>query len=68
MLSTSPENKTIKGAETNTQAYKKNKSKTQIRRTSSLSEGILKPGMLNYLINKNTNNSSDAQQNNNVKI
>ncbi|CAG4947890.1 unnamed protein product [Colias eurytheme] len=68
MLSTSPENKTTKGAETNTQANKKNKSQTQIRRTSSLSEGIIKPGMLNYLVNKNTNNSSDLQQNNKLNI
>lgn len=68
MLSTSPENKTTKGAETNTQANKKNKSQTQIRRTSSLSESILKPGMLNYLVNRNTNNSSDSQQNNKVNI
>lgn len=68
MLSTSPENKTTKGAETNTQAHKKNKSKTQIRRTSSLSEGILKPGIMNYLTNRNINNSSDLQQNNNDNI
>ncbi|XP_072947776.1 uncharacterized protein [Epargyreus clarus] len=68
MLSTSPENKTTKGAETNTQANKKNKSQTQTRRTSSLSEGILKPGMLNYLINRNTNNSADPQQINNANI
>lgn len=68
ILSTSPENKTTKGAETNTQANKKNKSQTQIRRTSSLSESILKPGMLNYLVNRNTNNSSDSQQNNKVNI
>lgn len=70
MLSISPENKTPIGSETNTHSNKKNKSqahtKTQIRRTSSISEGVLKPGMLNYLINKNTNNSSDLQQNNNV--
>lgn len=68
MLSTSPENKTTKGAETNTQANKKNKSQTQIRRTSSLSENILKPGILNFLVNKNTNNSSDSQQNNEGNI
>lgn len=68
MLSTSPENKITKGIETKTQANKINKSQTQIRRTSSLSEGILKPGMLNYLINRNTNNSSDTHQNNNVNI
>ncbi|XP_030024156.2 uncharacterized protein LOC115443029 [Manduca sexta] len=66
LLSTSPENKISKGAESNSQVSKKNKPQTQIRRTSSLSEGIIKPGMLNYLINKNTNNSPDLQQNNYV--
>lgn len=68
MLSTSPENNTTKEAETktNTQANKKNKTQTQLTRTSSLSESVLKPGMLNYLINKNTNNPSDLNQNNNI--
>ncbi|XP_045457854.1 uncharacterized protein LOC123668105 [Melitaea cinxia] len=40
MLSTSPDNQTIKGAETITQTYKKNKSQTLIRRTSRLSEEL----------------------------
>lgn len=64
MLSSSPENNTTKGTETNTQVNKKNKPQTQKRRTSSLSEGVMKPGMLNYLINRN--NPPDSQQNDNI--
>lgn len=63
MLSKSPEITTNKQAETNTQASKKNKTQTPVRRTSSLSEGILKPSMLNYLVNTNPSSSSGPQNN-----
>lgn len=42
----------------NIQGNKKNKTQTGPRRSSSLSEGILKPGILNYLTSKKTDGTS----------
>ncbi|XP_047532979.1 uncharacterized protein LOC125068047 [Vanessa atalanta] len=61
MLTLSPETPTENGSKT--QANKKNKHHTQIKRTSSLSEGIVKPSMLNFLVNKNQNNTHGSQFN-----
>ncbi|CAG4934852.1 unnamed protein product [Colias eurytheme] len=58
MLSTSPENKQISNNEKKPQASKKNKTHTSLRRTSSLSEGVLKPGILNFLSTKDNKNKN----------
>lgn len=68
VLSTSPENKAADPTEINTQANKKNKTRTPIQRSSSISEGILKPGMLNYLVNKDTKNLQSLSGNKNGNI
>ncbi|XP_073959176.1 uncharacterized protein [Choristoneura fumiferana] len=69
MLPTSPEIKTTDRSVTNAQPNKKNKTQTPIRRSSSVSEGFAKPGMLNYLINKNhQTNSPEPQENKNANI
>lgn len=49
--------------ETSTQAQKKNKTlkKSSIRRSNSITEGVLKTSMLNFLVNKNTNNTTRGQ-------
>ncbi|XP_046969750.1 uncharacterized protein LOC124537079 [Vanessa cardui] len=59
ILTPSPE--TYTNEVTNVQARKKNRHHTQIKRTSSLSEGTVKPGLLNFLVSKNTNNIPSAQ-------
>ncbi|XP_061722599.1 uncharacterized protein LOC133529028 [Cydia pomonella] len=53
---------------TKVQANKKNKHHTSIKRTSSLTEGIVKPSMLNFLVNKNQNNMPSSQQNTNDNL
>lgn len=61
LLTLSPESPT--DDVTKKQASKKNKQQTQIRRTSSMSEGMIKPSMLNFLVNKNPNNIPSPQRN-----
>lgn len=68
-LSNSPENKnTSRHAEQRPQANKKNKTLTThtIHRSSSFSEGVAKPGMLSFLVNKKNNsniNNQDSSKN-----
>lgn len=61
-LSKSPENKNSH-AEQRQQANKKNKTLAAhtVHRSASFSEGVVKPGMLNFLINKNNNNKTGTQ-------
>ncbi|KAI8422790.1 hypothetical protein MSG28_006535 [Choristoneura fumiferana] len=71
-LPTSPEGKPAGRDENRTNANKKNKihnkdTQPPIRRSSSLSEGILKPGILNYLTG-NPNSGSGSQENNSDQI
>lgn len=64
-LPTSPENATETNVEKNTQINKKNKTQqivTSVRRSSSFSEGIIKKGILNYVV-KNTANKNNNQNN-----
>ncbi|XP_022814553.1 uncharacterized protein LOC111348241 [Spodoptera litura] len=68
VLSTSPPNYDTYTTESNKQASKKNKTRTPIQRTSSLSEGISKPGMLNYLINVDPKNIPGPSGNKNGNI
>ncbi|XP_063636127.1 uncharacterized protein LOC134806736 [Cydia splendana] len=57
MLSLSPESNVSSQEEPKVQASKKNKTQEPLKRTSSLSEGIVKPGMLNYLVPRNPANT-----------
>ncbi|GBP38171.1 hypothetical protein EVAR_80457_1 [Eumeta japonica] len=53
--------------ERNTQTNKKNKSQQQnpsARRSNSISEGVIKPSMLNFLTNKNTEINQETSKNN----
>ncbi|PZC80385.1 hypothetical protein B5X24_HaOG214803 [Helicoverpa armigera] len=58
LFTSSPETSTDGG--TKAQANKKNKHQAQLRGTPGPSEGILKPSMLNFLVNKNQNNTSSS--------
>lgn len=51
------------------QTHKKNKIHTQsgLQRSSSLSEGVIKPGILGFLTTKNPNNQANDQTNKNNK-
>lgn len=62
-LSISPEHNKNHGAEQKLQACKKNKTQRPIQRSSSLSESVLKPGILNFVTNKKPNAASNNQQN-----
>lgn len=65
LLSISPIDNSQKQSETSAQATKKNKTlKTHplVRRSSSVSDGALKPSMLNFLTNKNTINTPSMQE------
>lgn len=64
-LPTSPENNLQPQIEKNIQVNKKNKteqSRPSVRRSSSISEGVVKPGMLNFLVNKNVTNKNNKQE------
>lgn len=54
MLSTSPENNPISNNGKESQASKKNKTRTSVGRSSSFSDGV-KPGILNFLTTKDSN-------------
>lgn len=74
-LPISPENTSSSASQsknnTNTQAHKKNRAQKSdkplqpLQRSHSLSEGVIKPSMLNYLVNKNMNNTTTEQNNGN---
>lgn len=69
MLSVSPEINQLnphKVADRRPQEKRKNNPKSaysSLQRSSSITEGVLKPSMLNYLVNKNTNNPPNQQDN-----
>lgn len=65
-LSLSPENNVHIRSEPKVHTSKKNKTLTQTQRTSSLSDGVMKPGMLGFLTTKNPNNESNKQENKNM--
>lgn len=66
-LPTSPEITNIQNEEKNTKSYKKNRTQqsgSSVIRSNSISEGVMKPGMLNFLVNKNItkiNNNPDSK-------
>ncbi|XP_052742269.1 uncharacterized protein LOC128198868 [Bicyclus anynana] len=63
-LLSSPQNVTTPNAEEITPINKKNKlrkSDALVQRSNSITEGIMKPSMLNFLINKNATNSACSQ-------
>ncbi|CAH2098627.1 unnamed protein product [Euphydryas editha] len=66
-LSTSPTNPTVdKLKERNIQTNKKNKSQQHdplVRRSNSISEGVIKPSMLNFLVNKNKEINQETPKN-----
>lgn len=68
LLSTSPENNQTTNIEKESQASKKNKTQTSLRRTSSLSDGVLKPGILNFLTTKGPHKTPAQQDNKNKNI
>ncbi|XP_063538684.1 uncharacterized protein LOC134747936 [Cydia strobilella] len=56
-LETSPINNNLPNEAINSQANKKNKiqsSESSVKRSNSVTNGVIKPGMLNFLVNKNT--------------
>lgn len=58
ILSTSPENNPISNHGKESQASKKNKTRTSVGRSSSFSDGVLKPGILNFLTTKDSNTTA----------
>ncbi|KAL4718168.1 hypothetical protein ACJJTC_003383 [Scirpophaga incertulas] len=71
MLSSSPENSSTCEAprdKNKMQMNKKNKTEGSIRRSSSLSEGPIKPGILNYLHANTSSNFSRKQENKNNNL
>ncbi|XP_075990513.1 uncharacterized protein LOC142986126 [Anticarsia gemmatalis] len=67
-LPVSPVNTSKSQSDISTQAKKKNKTlKTHatIQRSNSVSEGIVKPSMLQFLVNKNTSSTAQGQNNEN---
>lgn len=63
-LPISPETNSQSQGETSTQTNKKNKSlntHSTKQRSNSISDGVLKPSMLNFLVTKNTNNKTANQ-------
>lgn len=70
-LSLSPENSTVPKLDKTTQANKKNKPQqvgTTAKRSNSISEGVIKPGMLNFLVNKNTTKANNTQNEKDTNI
>ena len=63
MLSSSPENSHHN--EPNMQINKKNKTRNNVHRSSSLTEGQEKPGLLNFFSGKNSNYPSKKLENSN---
>lgn len=66
MLSISPENNLPAQTRKETQTNKKNKTGAPYKRSSSLSEGVLKPGMLSFLTTNNPNNVFKQQDKKNA--
>ncbi|XP_045451956.1 uncharacterized protein LOC123660984 [Melitaea cinxia] len=66
-LPTSPDDHNPSRTKQRTQVNKKNKTQTGLQRSSSLSEGALKPGILGFFTNKNPENLPN-EQGNNIKL
>ncbi|CAH2088793.1 unnamed protein product [Euphydryas editha] len=68
-LPTSPNDKDLSHSEPKPQAHKKNKTQTQsgLQKSSSLSKGVIKPGILGFLTTKNHKNQPNDQTNENNK-
>lgn len=67
----SPENTTQTETDKHTQATKKNKTQQPgktITRTNSITEGVIKPSMLNFLTNKSTTKTNNKQESNSENI
>lgn len=67
-LSKSPENNSTSSSNKNIQRLQANKKNKMVathttQRSSSFSEGVIKPGMINFLINKNSNNKNTTEDN-----
>lgn len=65
-LPISPENVTALNVERKTQTNKKNKLQhrsphASVKRSNSISEGVVKPSLLNFLVNKDTTNTNGNQ-------
>lgn len=60
-LPISPDDNNTSRTKQRTQVNKKNNTQTWLQRSSSLSEGVLKPGILSFLTSKNPENSPDEQ-------
>lgn len=67
ILPTSPDYNDPARTKQGTQVNKKNKTQTELQRSSSLSEGVLKPGILGFLTNKNPGKSSNEQLDKNIR-
>lgn len=69
-LPISPENNQLSQANHTTRTNKKNKtqqSHSSVQMSSSISEGVVKPGILNYLVNKTATNTINKQENKDKK-
>lgn len=66
-LPLSPNYNDLPQPEPKAQAHKKNKTQTGLHRSSSLSEGAIKPGILSFLTTKNQNHQPSDQTNKNNK-
>lgn len=68
-LPISPNDKDLPHSEPKPQVHKKNKTQSQsgLQRSSSLSEGVIKPGILGFLTNKNHRNLPNEHTNVNNK-
>lgn len=64
-LPLSPNYNDLPQPEPKAQAHKKNKTQTGLQRSSSLSETVIKPGILSFLTPKNQNNQLNDQTNKN---
>lgn len=69
LLHVSPENNSQPQGEDRTHTNKKNKmlkTNSSARRSNSVSEGVLRPSMLNFLVNKNASNTTPKQDTENT--
>ncbi|XP_069354242.1 chromosome partition protein Smc-like [Maniola hyperantus] len=69
-LPISPKNVTARKIDETIHTHKKNKiqiTDTSIRRSNSISEGVVKPGILNFLVSKNTTNTTSSSSNQDKK-
>ena len=67
--SAEPKPRTLNDISSNLKPLKKNKTQQRqqssavVQRSNSISEGVLKPGILNFLVNRNVDNTSHNQDN-----